>query len=47
MSSTACSRLPLPEDFSITSIRRRSSSRSSIAIPPALRAWGLQKTTSE
>ena len=23
MSSTACSRLPLPEDFSITSIRRR------------------------
>ena len=28
MSSTACSTLPVPEDFSITSMRRRNSSRS-------------------
>ena len=27
MSSTACSTLPVPEDFSITSMRRRNSSR--------------------
>lgn len=31
-SSTACSRLAVPDPFSITSIRRRSSSRSSITV---------------
>ena len=56
MSSTACSRLPPPEDFSITSIRRRSSLRSSIAVAPdparlgpakdrlGMTSTGLQKT---
>lgn len=33
MSSTACSTLPLPEAFSITSINRRSSSRSVMPLP--------------
>jgi hypothetical protein len=31
-SSTACSRLAVPDPFSITSIKRRSSSRSSITV---------------
>lgn len=33
-SSTACSRLAVPDPFSITSIRRRSSSLSSITVTP-------------